>query len=713
MKKGKWRAAVGCGLLAWGMAAGLEASGWLASIEGAWWNVRVRATARPSPSTDRVRLILLDQYSLDWAHKEMSLPWPWPREIYAAMLGLCERGGAKGVAFDMIFTEPSYMGVADDEAFGAAVADTTGFAGALSVGATGGAARPDWPEAAPRRAAPIEGLEAWLAREGPRVRAEGAVFPIPEVTGRAVQLGDVQGLPDSDGVFRRTSVFRVFDGAPVYSLGFALWQAAAAAREELFEARMEGSDLVLAGRRIPLDRDGGAALRYRGPADVYPTVNAAAVIQSHMALELGEGTPSIDPEWFRDAYVFFGASAPGLMDLRPTPLSPITPGVVVHATALDNFLEGDFVRRPSAAAVAAGMAALLFLAAFVVILPRRVGLSAVGLVIALGLALAAGHVAAAAGWWIPVISPLAGTLFAGLAGLGYNYATEGRQKAFVKQAFRHYLGPEVIEQIIDDPSRLKLGGEKRELTIFFSDIEKFSSFSERLDPPALTALLNEYLTEMSGIIMDEGGYVDKYIGDAIVAFWNAPLPQADHAVRAVRAALRAQQRLDERRADWEARFGAVLRMRVGLHTGEVIVGNMGSESRFNYTILGDAANLASRLEGVNKVFHTYILASEQTWTAAAPADFSGRALARVRVVGRAAPVRVFEPLALPGGAAPATAGAFDRARTAMEEGRFAEAAAAFRALADDPAAAALAARCDGWAASPPADWDGVMTLAEK
>lgn len=713
MKAGKWRAALMVGVLAGGAAAGLEATGRLAPIEGAWWNVRVRAAARPSPSTDRVRLILIDQYSLDWAQKEMKLPWPWPREVYGAILGLCERGGAAGVAFDMIFTEPSYMGVADDEALGAAVTDTTGFAGAMSVGAISSAARETWPEGAPRRASPIAGLERWLPRAQPGIRASGAVFPIPEVAQHAVQLGDVQGLPDEDGIFRRASVFRIFDGAPVYSLGFALWQAAAAAREEQFEARMEGSELVLAGRRIPLDRDGGAVLRYRGPSGTHPTVNAAAVIQSFLALESGEGTPSIDPEWFRDAYVFFGASAPGLMDLRPTPLGRVTPGVEVHATALDNFLEGDFIRRPSVGAAAAGMVLLALLIAFAVVLPRRVGWSVTGLVLGLGAVVAAGHAAAVAGWWIPVVAPGAGALLAGMAGLGYNYATEGRQKAFVKQAFRHYLGPQVIEQIIEDPSRLKLGGEKRELSIFFSDIEKFSSFSERLDPPALTTLLNEYLTEMSGIIMDEGGYVDKYIGDAIVAFWNAPMPQPDHAVRAVRAALRAQRRLDERRADWEARFGAVLRMRVGLHTGEVIVGNMGSEARFNYTILGDAANLASRLEGVNKVFHTYILASEQTWTAAAPAGFSGRALARVRVVGRAAPVRVFEPQALPGETAAGDTAAFDRARAAMEAGRFAEAAGAFRALEGDPAAAALAARCDGWAASPPAGWDGVMTLAEK
>ena len=190
-----------------------------------------------------------------------------------------------------------------------------------------------------------------------------------------------------------------------------------------------------------------------------------------------------------------------------------------------------------------------------------------------------------------------------------NYATEGRQKAFIKHAFKQYLGAEVIEQLIADPSRLQLGGEKRDLAIFFSDIEKFSSFSEKLDPPTLTALLNDFLTDMTGIILDEGGYLDKYIGDAIVAFWNAPLAQRDYAVRACRAAIRCQRRLAERRQEFFDRTGAMIKMRVGINTGDVVVGNMGSKERFNYTVLGDAANLASRLEGANKAFGTYCRSS--------------------------------------------------------------------------------------------------------
>jgi len=216
------------------------------------------------------------------------------------------------------------------------------------------------------------------------------------------------------------------------------------------------------------------------------------------------------------------------------------------------------------------------------------------------------------GFWLPLVvqeTGVAVTLFS--AGLIY-YTTEGRQKAFIKSAFKQYLSPAVIEQIIVHPERLKLGGERRELSIFFSDLEGFTGLSEGLDPEALTNLLNVYLTAMTDIIQEEGGTVDKYEGDAIIAFWNAPLEQQDHAVRCVRAVLRCQAKLAEMRPKFKEIIGKDLKMRIGVNTGHAVVGNMGSHSRFDYTMIGDAVNLAARLEGINKQFGTYVLISEST-----------------------------------------------------------------------------------------------------
>jgi len=224
-----------------------------------------------------------------------------------------------------------------------------------------------------------------------------------------------------------------------------------------------------------------------------------------------------------------------------------------------------------------------------------------------------------------------------------NYATEGRQKRFIKMAFKHFLSPAVIDQLIANPDRLQLGGERRVISIFFSDLQGFTSISERLDPESLIALLNDYLTEMTNIIHDEGGTIDKYQGDAIIAFWNAPLEISDHALKAVRAALRCQEKLSKMRPVDKERTGAQMHMRMGINTGSAIVGNLGSNTRFDYTMIGDAVNLAARLEGANKQFGTFTMISQSTYDLVHQ-HFKTRELARLTVLGRNAPVAVYEPM---------------------------------------------------------------------
>ena len=299
-----------------------------------------------------------------------------------------------------------------------------------------------------------------------------------------------------------------------------------------------------------------------------------------------------------------------------------------------------------------------------------------------------------------------------MSALGLNYATEGRLKAFYKQAFQHYLSPAVIERLLDDPSRLQLGGERRELSIFFSDLQGFSSISERLDPHDLTGLLNEYLTDMTDIILEEDGTLDKYEGDAIIAFWNAPLDQPDHALRACRTAVRCQEKLEQRRQEFERRAGAPFRMRIGINTGTVTVGNMGSRQRFDYTVLGDAANLASRLEGANKAFDTFTMVAESTWVQTKGA-IPGREMGLLRVVGRKTPVRVFQPLTPDTPMAEEHLQAFNQALDSCQHGRWTEALDVFSVLDKDPLSAVYAKRCRELLDKPEASWDGIWNLTEK
>ncbi|TAN66545.1 MAG: adenylate/guanylate cyclase domain-containing response regulator [Methylobacter sp.] len=287
-----------------------------------------------------------------------------------------------------------------------------------------------------------------------------------------------------------------------------------------------------------------------------------------------------------------------------------------------------------------------------------------------------------------------------------------KQKQLVTTALSQYVSSKVVEQIMADPTRLQLGGERKTLSIFFSDLEGFSQLAERMEPEPLTALLNDYLTDMSNIILDEGGTLDKYQGDGIVAFWNAPLDQPDHAACACRAALRCQQRLTERGEDFTSRAGGKLKARIGLHTGEVVVGNMGSKVRFDYSILGDAANLASRLENANKLFDTAILVSEATWQQAGGAvNFIGREIGMLKVTGRTTPVKVFELQNQIADASPPDLTTYRKALALCYAGHWIEAEALFNTAPDDPVCRAYAKQCHN--AQSLGAWDGVWLMNNK
>ena len=672
------------------------------------WDWRVNLLAKPSPETPKIRLILLDQNSLDWAKTENGLSWPWPREVYNPIIQFCKRAGARSLAFDVLFTEPSKYGVADDQALASEIRRFPYFVSAVFLSQKEGSEK-QWPSFASVPVWKIDGLQSWLAQSRYDVFLR-ASFPVPEIAGASRVMGNVHLNPDADSVYRRTALFAVFDGKVLPSLALASYLAAAPDTPLKIDPRR----FVLGDRVIPLDTTGRAVLNFRGPSGTHRAYSAASIIQSELRLQNGE-TPSVSVSDFKDAYVLFGFSAPGLYDLRPTPVSGVYPGVEISATMLDNLLAGDFIRPVPAMVTVMITLILVLLAGAATSRASSVFRSVLVYVFFICAPLVLCLVAYRLGFWLPLVVQETGvivTLFT--AGLIY-YTTEGRQKLFIKNAFKQYLSPDVIEQIIAHPDRLKLGGERKMLSIFFSDLEGFTGISEGLDPEALTHLLNIYLTAMTDIIQEEGGTVDKYEGDAIIAFWNAPLEQPDHATRCVRAVLRCQAKLAEMRPSLREQLGKDLKMRVGVNTGFAVVGNMGSHSRFDYTMIGDAVNLAARLEGINKQFGTYSMISQSTMEQMGGA-FPVREISRVAVVGRQEPVVVYEPM-LPG--------SIDDARQRMMK-RFAEALALFyqgdfvrarqifsEIVVDDPVARAYVAKCDDLIAHPPQDWQGVWVVTQK
>ena len=323
---------------------------------------------------------------------------------------------------------------------------------------------------------------------------------------------------------------------------------------------------------------------------------------------------------------------------------------------------------------------------------------------------------------IPVVLPFVTGVIAFVMAMIINYVTEGKQKKYLKTAFKQYLSPAVIEKLVADPSQLKLGGERKEITIFFSDVQGFTSISEKLDPVRLTELLNEYLSFMSGIIMNSGGTIDKYEGDAIIAFWNAPTSQPDHSLRGLTAAMECQLKLQERLPYFEEKYGVRLLTRIGMNTGFAVVGNMGSRERFDYTMVGDSVNLASRLEGLNKQFGTYFMCTEKTFTSAncilvneGKSPVPGRKLATVAVVGKKDSAVVYEPMTQERfEREKKTLEIFDKGRDLFYAGDFINAMKVFETIKEkDIPSFFYWEKCRDFLNNPPENWKGVWVASSK
>jgi class 3 adenylate cyclase/CHASE2 domain-containing sensor protein len=432
-----------------------------------------------------------------------------------------------------------------------------------------------------------------------------------------------------------------------------------------------------------------------------------------------------------------GRSAAGARGERPGPYGWMY-GVEVHANALQNMLDGEYV-----VPMALGAELLLLLAA---------ALAAAGAVFRRGAAwgavatLAVGAGVLTYAWWawagvvyvpggelvrlgrrfawVPVGGPILSALFGYVGAVAYVAVVEGREKRFIKGAFGKYVSPDVVDEIAENPEALKLGGQKRPLSILFSDLSGFTTLSENMDPEDLLALLNEYLDDMTEVVLDEGGYLDKYIGDAIMAFWNAPKAVPDHAERAMRVAVVMQRRMAGLNRRWrEANPSHVdLKVRIGVHTGEVVVGNVGGEERFNYSAIGDAVNLAARLEPANKTYDTLNMVSETTLADAGPEKFRVRELDLIAVKGKEEPVKVYELLEMAGVALPPDQEeairqymggleAYRRMDWVVAREYFLRALAAFPA---DGPSRVYEERCsDHIAHPPPPDWDFVVYRTEK
>jgi len=374
-----------------------------------------------------------------------------------------------------------------------------------------------------------------------------------------------------------------------------------------------------------------------GPPATIPTISVADLL-----------TGKVAPASIRDRIVFVGANAAGIYDLRVTPTSPIMPGVEKHATVAANILAGQSLQRPDWVELLEAAGILLWPLLLTWVLPRFRPVASLGIVVVLWAAYYGGvHLTFLKGLWLPLVYP---SLAMALAFTGitiYRVLTEERQRLWTKRAFQQFVSPDVVEQLVDNPAALQFGGEVRNLTVMFLDIRDFTGYSERHTPQEVVQMLREFLTRMAEHILAQKGTLDKFIGDAIMAIFGAPIPLPDHAERACRAALAMVQEAEALQAKWVAEGREPFRIGIGINTGEMVVGNLGSEQLFDYTVVGDGVNVGVRLETLNKEYQTSrpIIISEATYLAAKDV-LEVRRLGEAMVKGKTVPVVAYELLGL-------------------------------------------------------------------
>lgn len=578
----------------------LYSFGTFSFLENKSYDNRMLITSSFSKVSDDICFIGVNQASLDNAKAEKKWGWPWPREAYSEIVDYLKEGGAAAVVFDVFFSEDSVYGKADDALFAASTADNGKVIQAIFFDDSS---------------------------------SKNVVFPIKTLKDNAAIIASSISSKDSDDIIRKARLYFSLEDEIYPSLGVA--------------PLLLNEDTK---NLVEIDTDKTVYLRYKGDINRYAHYSAYDIISSWEAYKEGK-EPLIEPENFRDAYVYFMLFAPGLFDICSTPISQIYPGAGVHITLLDDILSNDFIYPVNTFLVYIYFIFCIFLVYLTIkgnedFSRKEIVFVSVKIFFAFIFIVAFSYALFIFGIWLPLIAPLFCFMISVFAFIIVKYGLEGHQKRFIKTAFRQYLSPAVIDSLIANPYKLKLGGEKRHISIFFSDIQSFTSLSEKLEAEKLAEILNEYLTNMTNIILAHGGTIDKYEGDAIIAFWNAPVEQDNHALRAVESAIECQKYLSDMEKHFTELVGRPLWTRIGVNTGDAVVGNFGSEKRFDYTMLGDSVNLASRLEGLNKQFGTYLMCSKATKEEAERhgCSLKWRELGRVVVVGKKDYVNVFEPI---------------------------------------------------------------------
>lgn len=649
-------------------------------LENKIYDNRMILTSNLSSPSDDICFIGIDQESINVALREKNWSWPWPRTAYGQIVDFMNEGKASNVIFDVFFTEPSIYGKEDDIAF----ANSCKLFGKV--------------------------VQTFFQNNDDN---QTALYPIREIRKSAALIGNITSAKDSDDIIRRARFSQYYKQIEVPALGIT---------PILLQANNQQEEMKKIKKQIPLLKDNTVRLRFRGNINRYAHYSAIDIIQSWEDYKNNK-EPLIHPSNFENCTVFFLLYAPGLYDICSSPISKVYPGAGIHITMLDNYLQNDFIKEIPLWVNILYLLICAFSGTLIILITKKhesslkiIVFSIITTILIPLLIISIGYGLFCINIFIQIIAPLFCFAFSFLESIFFSYATEGKQRRFIKTAFTQYLSPSVINQLLINPDKLKLGGEKRRISIFFSDIQGFTTISEPLSPEQLTDLLNKYLSEMSDIILKNNGTIDKYEGDAIIAFWNAPLDTNNHELKAIETAIECQKRLDELNPEFIKISGHPLFTRIGINTGDAVVGNMGSSKRFDYTMFGDSVNLASRLEGLNKEFGTKILCTSETVTNAIKqgSSLQFRLIAYAKVLGKDKSVPVYTPLTKEDySKQKEEIKTFEKGLELFVAGKFNEAKLVFNENTKDLPSIKYAQRCDYLIKNPPSQWKGEWQALSK
>jgi adenylate cyclase len=631
------------------LAGGLGLIPLLQTLELKTYDLRTRWVVGNHAGRDDIVAVDIDEESLR-RFEPLVGRWPWPRLVHAQLVDFLARGPARAILYDILFTErdrrtfmvgsEAWTGEESDRTLAASVAK----AGTVVLMAD---AVPEPVEGAPP-APPLPDLPA-LQKYRLDVQPEPrpiVVLPFDDLARSARAIGHSFVVLDADGPLRRVVPFVQAGSVPIASGPLAT--AMVATQTGADGIGMDREFLTVAGRRVPLIETAiptfsdthptgyRTMLRYTG---TYRHFSAYDLFYSEQQLIAGV-QPDLDPLTFRDKIVIVGTTAAGLGDVFTIPLAGKMPGSEIHANFIESLLSGRFMARARAS-----LSIPVLLSCALVVSCASVWLGpwwAIGIGIGSAGALWWGSLALfRAGIWLPLIPSAMAIALAEFGGTAYHYVVEGREKRVVKQLFSRFVSHDIYERLLADPSRAALGGERREMTVLFSDIRGFTTLSEASTPEEIVSTLNDYFTHMVGVILANGGTIDKFVGDMVMALFGAPLDDPKHAEHAVQTALAMAAELDSINASRVAEGKPPLNTGIGINTGPMVAGMIGSARILSYTVIGDAVNLGSRLESLNKQYGTRIIISDTT-RQQLERGYDMRPLGEVTVKGRSQPVSIFE-----------------------------------------------------------------------